>query len=64
VGLPVILTGWVRSLAEAEALQDTGGVRSLVDAEALLQDGAADLIGVGRPLLADPNWADKAMAEM
>jgi len=42
----------------------TGGVRSLADAEALLQTGDADLIGVGRPLLADPNWADKAMAEI
>ena len=41
----------------------TGGVRSLAEAEKLLQSGAADLIGVGRPLLADPNWADKAMAE-
>ena len=48
VDLPVILTG---------------GVRSLADADALLKDGAADLIGVGRPLLADPKWADKAMAE-
>ncbi|MBR6351312.1 MAG: NADH:flavin oxidoreductase [Firmicutes bacterium] len=48
VDLPVILTG---------------GVRSLEQAEELLQTGAADLIGVGRPLLADPDWADKAMAE-
>ena len=41
VSIPVILTGGVKKLAEAEAL---------------LTGGAADLIGVGRELMKDPNW--------
>lgn len=40
-GLPVILTG---------------GVRSVADARALVESGAADVIGVGRSLLKDPLW--------
>lgn len=31
-------------------------------AEAVLQDGKADLIGLGRALIADPDWAGKAAA--
>jgi len=34
----------------------TGGVKTLSDAEDLLADGAADLIGVGRELMKDPCW--------
>ncbi|MDO4620731.1 MAG: NADH:flavin oxidoreductase [Lachnospiraceae bacterium] len=34
----------------------TGGVKKLADAEMLLEEGAADLIGVGRPLLAKADW--------
>ena len=41
VSIPVILTGGVKKLAEAEAL---------------LTAGAADLIGVGRELMKDPDW--------
>ena len=37
----------------------TGGVTKLSDAEALLQYGKADLIGVGRALYRDPPWAEK-----
>jgi len=32
----------------------TGGVKSVEDAEALLQDQCADMIGIGRVLLKDP----------
>lgn len=35
----------------------TGGVHKISDAEALLQSGKADLIGVGRALLKDAAWA-------
>ena len=38
----------------------TGGVHTIDEAEALLEEGAADIIGVGRELLKDPKWADKA----
>jgi len=31
-------------------------------AEELLQEGKADLIGLGRPLLCDPDWVNKAVS--
>jgi 2,4-dienoyl-CoA reductase-like NADH-dependent reductase (Old Yellow Enzyme family) len=37
----------------------TGGVNKIADAEALLQSGKADLIGVGRALLKDAAWASE-----
>ena len=39
----------------------TGGIRTAEQAEGLLASGAADLIGVGRELMKDPHWADKAL---
>lgn len=47
VSIPVVLTG---GIADAET------------AERLLQQGAADLIGVGRAILKDSEWAKRAMA--
>ena len=41
----------------------TGGVNKLSDAEALLQKGEADLIGVGRALLKDAAWGAGLYAE-
>ena len=41
----------------------TGGVNKLSDAEALLQKGKADLIGVGRALLKDAAWGAGLYAE-
>lgn len=38
----------------------TGGVRKASEAEQLLQTNCADLIGVGRAILQDSNWAQKA----
>ncbi|MBQ6395400.1 MAG: tRNA-dihydrouridine synthase, partial [Atopobiaceae bacterium] len=35
----------------------TGGITTPEQADALLEDGAADLIGVARALLANPRWA-------
>lgn len=40
----------------------TGGIRTTQQAEDILQRGAADLIGVGRPIFANANWAREAMA--
>lgn len=42
----------------------TGGVRTGDAAERLLEEGRADLIGVGRAVLKDPQWAQKAFAEL
>ena len=41
----------------------TGGVMEGRDAEKLLQEQAADLIGAGRAMLKDPDWAVKALEE-
>jgi 2,4-dienoyl-CoA reductase-like NADH-dependent reductase (Old Yellow Enzyme family) len=38
----------------------TGGVKKVADAEALLQAGKADLIGVGRALLKNALWRTAA----
>ena len=38
----------------------TGGINSPEDAEQLIAEGTCDLIGLGRQMLADPNWAKKA----
>ena len=37
-----------------------GVIRSPQQAEQMLQDGIQDFIGLGRPLLADPDWVKKA----
>ena len=39
----------------------TGGVRKIQEAEDLLHEKVADLIGVGRELLKNPYWADREM---
>ena len=41
----------------------TGGIRTVEEAESFLTAGDADLIGVGRELLKDPHWADKVLAD-
>lgn len=42
----------------------TGGITEIASAEELLSDGAADMIGVGRALLGDSDWANKAFASI
>ena len=37
-----------------------GRITDPAEAEAVLQDGAADLVGLGRTLIADPAWLSKA----
>ena len=39
----------------------TGGISDVKDAEALLDEKAADLIGVGRALFSDPDWARNSL---
>ena len=38
----------------------TGGVKTIADAERLLQEGKADLIGVGRAIYRDAHWLEHA----
>lgn len=47
-GLPVILAG---------------NIRTVEDAERFLQSGAADMIGIARPILTDADWARRFMAQ-
>lgn len=42
----------------------TGGVKDAKDAENLLQEGKADFIGVGRAILKNSDWAEKAMKDI
>lgn len=42
----------------------TGGITDVQEAERLLADGKADLIGVGRAVLKDSNWAKKAVSHL
>lgn len=37
----------------------TGGVKTVADAEKLLQEGKADMIGVGRAITANANWGQE-----
>lgn len=39
----------------------TGGIKTASEAEKLLEENAADLIGVGRAMLTNPNWSKEAM---
>ena len=41
----------------------TGGVKTKEDAESLLQAGKADMIGVARAVIGNPDWARNAMSE-
>ena len=60
--------GWFSELSRAVKesvsipVMLTGGIRTAQEAEALLAGGAADLIGVGRAFLKDPDWALTALA--
>jgi 2,4-dienoyl-CoA reductase-like NADH-dependent reductase (Old Yellow Enzyme family) len=38
----------------------TGGITEIGMAEDLIRTGTADLVGIGRALLADPQWVAKA----
>ncbi len=62
-------TGWrayfVKAVKEAVNIPviAVGVIRDPDQAEKLLEDGVQDFIGLGRPLLADPEWAKKAKEE-
>lgn len=39
----------------------TGGIREAALADRIIRDGSADLVGIGRAMLEDPDWARKAI---
>lgn len=57
------LSAAVRKVSAVPVLL-TGGITEPAAAEELLRRGRADLVGVGRALLRDPDWAVKAMATL
>ena len=42
----------------------TGGIREPVHADRIVREGHADLVGIGRGMLDDPDWARKAIAAL
>lgn len=56
------MSGAVKAAVKLPVLL-TGGVKAIDQAEELLQEGVADMIGVGRALIANAHWADEAFAE-
>lgn len=42
----------------------TGGIREPALADRIVRDGHADLVGIGRAMLDDPEWARKAIATL
>ena len=42
----------------------TGGIQEPAFADRIVRDGIADLVGIGRAMLADPGWAARAIAEL
>lgn len=61
--------GWRTYLAKAvkEVVSipviSVGMIRTPEQAESLLEDGSMDFVGLGRPLIADPNWPKKAQED-
>lgn len=57
--------GWKRYLARAvrektgKPVITSGNIRDPKEAEKILADGDADIIGIGRTLIADPEWPNK-----
>ncbi len=42
----------------------TGGIRDPDDADRIIREGRADLVGIGRAMLEDPQWARKAIRRL
>jgi 2,4-dienoyl-CoA reductase-like NADH-dependent reductase (Old Yellow Enzyme family) len=42
----------------------TGGISDALMADGLVREGRADLVGIGRAMLNDPDWARKAIASL
>jgi 2,4-dienoyl-CoA reductase-like NADH-dependent reductase (Old Yellow Enzyme family) len=62
-GLNVYLAEGIRNALRERGLETpviaTGKIRTAALAERILREGRADLIGMARPLLADPDWPRK-----
>lgn len=55
-------TGRLRRAANGVPVMGLGRIVDPNEAEAMLSRGEADIVGVGRALIADPAWPDKALS--
>jgi 2,4-dienoyl-CoA reductase-like NADH-dependent reductase (Old Yellow Enzyme family) len=59
VGLAAAIKRFINAKGYRVPVTSVGKISDPVDAERLLQEGAADLIGMARQLLTDPDWVRK-----
>lgn len=57
--LPAAIKAYINAKGYEVPVISVGKISDPADAEALLQEGKADLIGMARQLLADPDWPKK-----
>jgi 2,4-dienoyl-CoA reductase (NADPH2) len=63
-GMPFLpLAGAIRA-ATGGIVTAVGNIREPEEAAAAIRDGVADLVGVGRAVIADPDWALKALGRL
>ena len=60
---PGYFVGYARAVKDAVRVPVSvaGGISDAVQADRIIRDGHADLVGIGRAMLNDPEWARKAM---
>lgn len=58
--LNVAYAKFIKSKLQRIPVAVVGSITTPKEAERILADGSADLIALGRPLIADPDWANKA----
>ena len=69
-GIPPKFTFYARdpkfdkTLPDARPVIVTGGIADPRLANTIVREGWADLVGVGRAMLNDPDWARKAITEL
>lgn len=59
VGNPLTIAAWTRLLTNRPVISGGGTVVNITESVRMVRSGEADLIAVGRALLADAEWAEK-----
>ena len=60
--LAATIRDFIRAKGQSVPVVSVGKISDPADAERLLQDDKADIVGMARQLLADPDWANKVAA--
>ena len=60
--LAATIRDFIRAKGQSVPVVSVGKISGPADAERLLQDDKADIVGMARQLLADPDWANKVAA--